>query len=170
MWYSHQNLFMEGNQIIYWKKISSLISIIIIIIVIIITISQLQQQLSVVLNPVMTSIWDSESQYTPCCHRLVLCLHFACSCLGTECTDSCGVVLKLLFLGCLHQRCWCIVWWWKNSAEVRHGGMIEQSLLKQISSLRPNQGGRSLVLSNPGKVLPSALPSALPKALSNLRS
>ena len=33
----------------------------------------------------------------------------------------------------------------KESAEARLGGMIEQSLLKQISSLHLNQGGRSLV-------------------------
>ena len=26
-----------------------------------------------------------------------------------------------LFLGCLHQRCLCVVWWWKNSAEARLG-------------------------------------------------
>ena len=41
---------------------------------------------------------------------------------------------------------WCIVWWLKNSAEARLGGIIEQSLLKQISSLHPNQGGCSLVV------------------------
>ena len=49
----------------------------------------------------------------------------------------------LLFLGCLHQRCRCIVWRWKNSAEARLGGMTEQSLLKQISSLRQNQCSHS---------------------------
>ena len=58
----------------------------------------------------------------------------------------------------------------KESAEARMGGMIEQSLLKQISSLHLNQGGRSLVFSNTGKVLPNALPSALPEIISNLQS
>ena len=37
------------------------------------------------------------------------------------------------FLGSLHQRCRRVVCWWKNSAEARLGGMIEQSSLKQIS-------------------------------------
>ena len=49
----------------------------------------------------------------------------------------------------------------KESAKARLGETIEQSLLKQISSLHPNHGSHSLAFSYSGKVLPNALPSAL---------
>ena len=52
-----------------------------------------------------------------------------------------------------------------NSAEAGLGGMIEQSLFKEISNLHLNQSGRSPVFSNPGKVLPNAVE---PSILGNL--
>ena len=61
---------------------------------------------------------------------------------------------SLSSLGSLHQSCWHVVWWWKNSVEARLGGMIEQSLLKQISSLRPNQAAASWYCQIYGKEMP----------------
>ena len=57
-----------------------------------------------------------------------------------------------------------------ESAEARLGGMLAQSLSKQISTRRPIQGDRSLAFSNPGKVLHGALPSALSEIPSSLLS
>ena len=90
-----------------------------------------------------------------CCQSLQQCvwcqityLFFSLSCLGlTWCSTRaslkrCPMAPVPLFLGCLPQRCCHGVWRLKNSVEARLGGMIERSLLKQISSLRPNRCGR----------------------------
>ena len=57
----------------------------------------------------------------------------------SQITKSETCVVSGLSSSCVLMCCLVI----KESAEARLGGMIEQSLLKQISSLRPNHCGHT---------------------------